>query len=342
MSSRQIESAKRCKVIAEVAQSHEGSLGLAHAFIDAVASTGADGVKFQTHIAEAESTIDEPWRIKFSLQDETRFDYWKRMEFTEDQWRGLRKHAHKVGLSFLSSPFSLEAFELLNRVGVCAWKIASGEVNNFSLIEAMLATKLPVILSTGMSAIEEIDIVVSRIKGRTKGLTLLQCTTQYPCGPEQIGLNLIPFFRDRYECGVGLSDHSGTIFPGLAAAALGADMLEVHVTLSREMFGPDVAASVTVAELRQLVEGCRFIAGVLSNPVDKDAVAREKKDLKRIFGKNVVAANQLSEGTRLKAEHLVLKKAGGGLGPDEMKDLIGRRLRRSIQKDQKILREDYE
>ena len=113
---------KSCIIIADVAQSHDGSLGCAHAFIDAVSRTGVDAIKFQTHIADAESTTAEPWRVRFSLQDKTRYDYWKRMEFTEDQWRGLRKHAVEVGLQFYSTPFSMEAFNLLKRIGVAAWK----------------------------------------------------------------------------------------------------------------------------------------------------------------------------------------------------------------------------
>src|SRR5258706_2002404 len=129
-----------CLIIAEVAQAHDGSLGLAHAFIDAIAAAGADAVKFQTHIAAAESTPEEPWRVKFSSQDASRYDYWKRMEFSEEQWRGLQQHAEEKELLFLSSPFSLEAVELLERVGVCAWKIASGEVSNAPMFARMADT----------------------------------------------------------------------------------------------------------------------------------------------------------------------------------------------------------
>ena len=117
-------------IIAEVSQNHDGSLGQAHAFIDAVAITGADAIKFQTHIAEAESTIYEPFRVKFSYEDDTRYDYWKRMEFTESQWKELYEHARNKGLDFLSSPFSVEALEMLDRIGVEAWKFGAGEVFN--------------------------------------------------------------------------------------------------------------------------------------------------------------------------------------------------------------------
>src|SRR5690242_20837270 len=123
----------RCLVIGEVALSHDGSVGLAHAFVDAIANAGADAVKFQTHIAAAESTPSEPFRVKFSRQDKTRYDYWKRMEFTEDGWQGLADHARERGLLFLSSPFSIEAVDLLERIGVPLWKIASGETSNTTL-----------------------------------------------------------------------------------------------------------------------------------------------------------------------------------------------------------------
>ena len=210
-----------CLIVAEVAQAHDGSLGTAHAYIDAVAACGADAVKFQTHIAAAESTPDEPWRIKFSPQDATRYDYWKRMEFTEEQWGGLKRHADERGLLFLSSPFSIEAVDLLNRVGVAAWKIPSGETANTPMLDRMLATGLPILLSTGMSPLSEIDDAVQHVRESGVPLVIFQCTTAYPCPPEKVGLNLISLFRERYDCSVGLSDHSGTIYPGLAAVTTG-------------------------------------------------------------------------------------------------------------------------
>jgi len=179
-----------CLIIGEVAQAHDGSLGLAHAFIDAIADAGADAVKFQTHIAAAESTPGEPWRVKFSKQDATRYDYWKRMEFTEQQWLGLRRHADDRGLFFLSSPFSVEAVELLERVGVAAWKLASGELASSAMLDRMLESRIPMIVSTGMSGLPEIDTVVERIQSAKIPLAVLQCTTAYPCPPERVGLNL--------------------------------------------------------------------------------------------------------------------------------------------------------
>jgi N,N'-diacetyllegionaminate synthase len=332
----------RCFVIGEVALSHDGSLGLAHAFVDAIAAAGADAVKFQTHIATAESTPAEPFRVKFSRQDASRYDYWTRMEFTEDQWRGLEAHCRERNVLFVSSPFSIEAIDLLQRVGQPLWKIASGEVSNLPLLDRVVATGAPVLLSTGMSPLSETDAAVARVRARGNKVGVLQCTTAYPCPPERVGLNLVPEYRERYGCWVGLSDHSGTIYPGLAGAAIGMDVLEVHVALSREMFGPDVIASVTTSELRQLVEGIRFIERMRAHPLNKDASARDTDPLRRLFTRSIVARRALPRGTVLQQEDLALKKPGTGLPADRLPDLLGKTLARDVVEDQLLVAEDLE
>jgi len=342
LSPEPILAAGRCLVIGEVALTHDGSLGLAHAFVDAIADAGADAVKFQTHIAAAESTPSEPFRVKFSRQDKTRYDYWKRMEFTEEGWRGLAEHARERGILFLSSPFSIQAVDLLERIGVPLWKIASGETSNATLLDRILDTRKPVLLSTGMSPLEEIDRAVAQVRARNADLGVFQCTTAYPCPPEKIGLNLIPFYRQRYGCWVGLSDHSATIYPGLAGAAVGMDMLEVHVALSREMFGPDVIASITTQELRQLVDGIRFIERMRAHPLDKDASAQETAPLRKLFTRSLVARASLPAGTVIEREHVLIKKPGTGLSPDRLEDVIGRRLTRPVTADQVLAAEDIE
>lgn len=332
----------RCLIIGEIAQAHDGSLGMAHAYIDAIAKAGADAVKFQTHIAAAESTHGEPWRVKFSLQDASRYDYWKRMEFTEEQWHGLRRHADECGLLFFSSPFSIEAVDLLTRVGVAGWKIASGELASAQMFDRMADTGLPFLVSTGMSGFGEIDGMVERIGAHHLPLTVMQCTTAYPCPAEMVGINLLDVFRRRYGCPVGLSDHSGTIYPGLAAVTLGCAVLEVHVTLSREGFGPDIPASLTTSELKQLAEGVRFIERMRANPVDKDAAALSMEPLRRLFTKSVVARTSLPAGTCLSEDHLDLKKPGLGLPEEKLKLVIGRRLKNAVQPDELILENNLE
>jgi N,N'-diacetyllegionaminate synthase len=330
----------RCLIIGEVGLSHDGSLGLAHAFIDEVARGGADAVKFQTHIAAAESTPAEPFRVKFSRQDATRYEYWKRIEFSETQWKDLADHAREKGLMFLSSPFSREAVDLLVGVGMSMWKVGSGEVGTVPMLDAMIATGKPILLSSGMSDLAELDKAVDRVRRAGVPLAVLQCTTAYPCPPERIGLNMVPFFRDRYGCFVGLSDHSGTIYPGIAAATLGAEVVEVHVTMSRGMFGPDVPASVTMEELRRLVDGIRFVEKMRLNPVDKDAIARDMAPLRAIFNKSLVARQRLAAGTVLTESHLAMKKPGTGIPAERLPEILGRVLRRPLEVDEQLRPED--
>ncbi|MFV2068537.1 MAG: N-acetylneuraminate synthase family protein [Pirellulales bacterium] len=330
-------------VVAEVAQGYDGSLGIAHAMIDLVADAGAECIKFQTHFADAESSPDEPWRVPFSSQDQSRFDYWKRMEFTDQQWQGLKQHADQRGLIFLSSPFSLRAVELLERLEVPAWKIASGEVNNPLLIEPVARTGIPVLLSTGLCSDEELDQVVTFLRRKRVPIGIFQCTTAYPCPPERIDLQRMGHFAQHYACPVGLSDHSGTIYAGLAAAALGADMIEVHVTMSRQMFGPDVAASVTGDELRQLVAGCRFVQQVVRPVIDLAADRRaeeQRQTLRSMFGKSLVARCALPRGTVLTKEDLDARKPGSGIRASAYRDVIGKRLVRDVAAGERLAESD--
>lgn len=319
-----------CTVIAEIAQAHDGSLGTAHAMIAAAAEAGADAVKFQTHIAAAESSPAEPWRKRFSPQDETRYDYWRRMEFSEAEWAGLRADAAARGLLFLSSPFSMEALDLLKRVGVAAWKVASGEITNAPMIDAMAATGLPVLVSTGMSDLAEIRGVVGRVKARGVPVAVLQCATSYPTAAEQAGLNLLDEFRREMGVAVGLSDHSATIFPGVVAAWLGAQVVEVHLTLTRRAFGPDVPASLTVEELAELVRGIRYAETMRQNPVAKDAIGENAREMRAIFMKSVVVLRDMGAGEVLAAADLGTRKPGTGIPAARLDELVGRRLERAV------------
>ena len=321
------------RILVEVAQAHDGSLGTAHAFVDVAADAGADGIKFQTHIASAESTPHEPWRVRFSPQDATRYDYWKRMEFPESAWAELRAHALERGLLFGSSAFSTEAVELLKRVGVDFWKIASGETRSLDLLDAMREVPRPVLLSSGMSPWAEIDATVDAVRTRGMELAVFQCTSMYPTPPEAVGLNVLDEMRTRYGCPIGLSDHSGSIWPGIAAAARGADWLEVHATLSRSAFGPDVPASLDPEELEALVDGVRAIDRMRSHPVDKDRMADELAPLRGLFMKSAVLREPRPAGHVLVAEDLAAKKPGSGIPAERIPDLIGRTLVRALPAD---------
>ena len=178
-------------IIAEVAQAHEGSLGMAHAYIDAAAKAGAGAIKFQTHIASSESTLDEPFRIKMSSQDKKRYDYWKRMEFTKIQWAELKNHAEEKNLLFLSSAFSKDAVDLLEELGMKYWKIASGQIFDEIVLKKILQTKKPLLLSTGMCSFKDLDKIVLQVKGSGNEFAIFQCTSSYPTSLKEIGINVL-------------------------------------------------------------------------------------------------------------------------------------------------------
>jgi N,N'-diacetyllegionaminate synthase len=316
--------------IAEIAQAHEGSLGMAHAYIDALAATGVNAVKFQIHIAAAESSAFEPFRTKFSREDATRFDYWKRMEFTEEQWIGIKQHCDKLQLEFLASPFSIAAVDLLERLQVRRYKIGSGEVSNLLMIERIARTGKPIILSSGLSTLAELDETVAFLRPFGNALSMLQCTTSYPTPHQHVGLNVLQELRERYGTPIGLSDHSGTIFPGLAAVALGADLLEFHAVFDSRMFGPDVSSSLDIDEISQLVLGAKAIRTSLDNPVDKTRL-NVSPDLKLIFGKSLAVNRALPAGHLLTLSDLESKKPGNcGIPAASYREVLGRRLTRDL------------
>ena len=233
---RNIGNKNPCFIIAEIAQAHEGSLGLAHSYIDAVANAGADAIKFQTHIAEAESTKEDQFRVNFSYEDKNRYDYWKRMEFTLEQWFELKKHCNELNLVFLSSPFSIEAVNLLEKIDIHAWKIGSGEINNPVLLEMILDTNKPILLSTGMSDWNEIDASIGKLVDDKIDCAIFQCTSKYPTEIEEVGLNVMKEMKEKYNIPTGLSDHSGRTSSAIAAIAKDANLLEVHVVFDKAMF----------------------------------------------------------------------------------------------------------
>ena len=316
----------KTEVIVEIAQAHDGSLGILHSYIDAIAESGADTVKFQMHIADAESSVHEPFRINFSYEDKTRFDYWKRMGFSFDQWVGIKQHCDEVGINFLCSPFSIEAFNWLEKLGIERYKIASGEVNNNLLLDKIALTKKPVLLSSGMSSYSEIDSLVELFRTTGNDISIFQCTTAYPTPPEQVGLNVISEMIDRYDFPIGLSDHSGDIYASLAAVSLGARLVEVHAVFDKRQFGPDSSSSLTIESLTEMVRGIRKIDAMKSNKVTKDDDEKFEK-LKQMFGKTLSVRRDIEPGEILQLEDLESKKpANMGIPANEYKQILGRQL----------------
>ncbi len=329
-------------LIAEIAQAHDGSLGIAHSYIDALASTGIDAVKFQTHIAQAESSIHEPFRVKFSYEDNSRFDYWKRMEFTPKQWQGLKEHCEQVGLEFISSPFSIAAVELLENLGVKRYKIGSGEVTNLLLLEKVASTGKPVILSSGMSSMAELTTAYNLLRSFGNSITIMQCTTAYPTKPNQWGLNLIQDLRDQFQVPIGFSDHSGDIYASLSAATLGASAIEFHAVFDKRMFGPDASASLTINQIELLVKGIREIEQALAYPILKDDHAADS-DVKIMFGKSLAVNKSLQKGHQITIDDLESKKpAKQGISASDFKQMLGKKINKDLAAYSFLKYEDLE
>ena len=329
------------QIIAEIAQAHDGSLGILHSYIDALANAGVDTVKFQTHIAAAESSAQEPFRVNFSYEDATRYDYWDRMGFTEAQWREVKAHCDKAGVEFMSSCFSQAAVDMMERIGMERYKIGSGEVTNFLMLEKIARTGKPIILSSGMSSLEELDAAVKFIRPFGNDLSILQCTTAYPTPPERVGLNVMKVLRERYpDCKIGLSEHTALIATGIAATALGADILEFHAVFDRRMFGPDATSSLTIDEVKEVVTGVRSVETMLANPIDKTDNS-QYSSLKSIFEKTLAVSRELPAGHLLTFEDLEAKKpAGQGIPASEFREVIGKQLNRSLRQYDFLCKED--
>ncbi len=314
-------------LVAEVGQAHDGSLGILHSYIDAVSKTGIDAIKFQIHIAEAESSPQEPFRTNFSYEDKTRFDYWKRMSFTKEQWQEIKSHCENAGVEFMATPFSVAAVDLLESIGVNRYKVGSGDINNYLMLERIGQTKKPVILSSGMSSLNELSATVAFLKPFGNALTILQCTTSYPTAAEQLGLNVIPQLKEKFpEVPIGFSDHSGAVYPGIAAVALGASVLEFHIVFDKRMFGPDASSSLTIDEVGLLVEGVRMIERSLDSPVDKSDTTAFA-DLKRTFEKSLSLTRDLPKGHILSFTDLEsTKPKGEGIAASQYRSVIGKKL----------------
>jgi N-acetylneuraminate synthase len=323
----------RVEVIAEAGMNHDGSLGTAIRLAEVAAECGADAVKFQLHDAEAETTRDAPSPPYFTL--ESRWEYFHRTAFDDDQWATLKRACDEAGIEFLCSAFSVEAVERLERIGVARYKIGSGEVTNLELVRRVAATGKAVLLTSGMSSWPELDAAVAAAGG---DVTVLQCTSEYPTPPEHVGLNVLAQLRERYGKPVGLSDHSLGNYAAFAAVALGAVVVEKHFTLSKDAYGPDAALALEPDELEELVEGVREIETMLASPVDKDDLERFA-EMKRVFQKSVVTVADIPAGATIERGMLAAKKPGTGIPAARIDEVVGRAARAPIAADTVVTEE---
>lgn len=328
----------RTFIIAEIGSVHDGSFGNATKLIDVAKSCGADAAKFQTHISEAETLRNAPAPAYF--KSEPRWEYFRRTGFTLDQWKALKAHCDAIGIEFMSSPFSVEAVDLLMQVGMRRWKIPSGEITNLPYLRAVAATKVPVILSSGMSTWAELDAAVEAVRGQGILEAVLQCTSEYPCPDEKVGLNVMREIASRYGVACGLSDHTLEIFAPVVAVACGATLIEKHLTFSRAMYGSDAKHSLEPKDFQSMVQGIRAAETMLSSKVDKDNVSAFR-DMKSIFEKSLVSLVEIPQGTQVTETMIGCKKPGTGIPAARLGSMIGRVAAKRITADSLLAEDDF-
>lgn len=327
-------------VIAEIGSVHDGSFGNACHLIKLAKSCGANVVKFQTHISSAETLRNAPSPSYFS--GESRYDYFNRTSFSLVQWSELLKYAQNEGIIFTSSPFSLEALDLLNSIDCPIIKIPSGEVTNSPLLTEVSKLGKPVLLSSGMSSWAELDTAISLLIDHVD-LTVMQCTSAYPCPPTDVGLNVLAELRHRYGTSInlGFSDHTSGIAAGIAAATLGATAIEKHLTFSKSMYGSDASNALEPQQFSLYAQSIHETWSMLDSPVNKDDIS-QFTGMKKVFEKSIVSNSPLNAGTVICRSHLAFKKPGDGISAASCDKVIGLKTKFDLPKDHQFSFSDFE
>ncbi|MFZ2410168.1 MAG: N-acetylneuraminate synthase [Candidatus Methanoperedens sp.] len=326
---------KKIFIIAEAGVNHNGSIELARKLIDIAAKAGADAVKFQTFVAEDIVSADAP-KAEYQKQttdaSESQFEMIKKLELSKEDHQELMAYADHKNIMFLSTPFDRKSVDLLVELGVPLIKVSSGEITNHQLLEYISRKELPIILSTGMSTLDEVAEAVSVIKeAGCKDLILLHCTSNYPARVEDCNLRAMKTMADALGVPVGYSDHTSGIYVSLAAAAMGACVIEKHFTLDKNLPGPDHKASLEPGELKEMVYGIRLVEKALGSPVK--APVESELEVRNVARKSIVAKVDIPAGTLIVEDMLSFKRPGTGIAPKDAVKFIGKIPVVDIKKD---------
>jgi N-acetylneuraminate synthase len=329
-------------LIVEIGNAHEGSLGIATSMVDMVAKSGAKTVKFQMHIAEHESSIHEPFRKQFSLQDRNRFEYWNRVSFSFDHWKKLIDYTTDSGLEFLCSPFSLESADWLFQNGrIKRWKVGSGEATNYPLLDFLIDSNLPILLSTGLVTWNELLDIKTRFESKKAWdrVTLLHCVSMYPAPLESVSLNI---FDDLFSItkNLGYSDHSGNVAVPLFAYAKGIKIIEVHMTPHKLFFGPDTQASLTPEEIQIITEMSKTWDILSSSGYSRDELFNSSSNTASIFRKGVYWKHDMQSGQVVTRQDLAFLKPSSEISAKDYETLIGKVVHRDVMQGEAIRKAD--
>ncbi|MDD4625226.1 MAG: N-acetylneuraminate synthase family protein [Candidatus Pacebacteria bacterium] len=329
-----IGSGQPCFIIAEAGVNHNGNLDLAFKLVDEAKKAGADCVKFQTFYAE---NIESKNAVKpdyFQGRDNnlSKMEFMKSLELKPDEFSKLKDYCDKKDIIFMSSLCDPKSFEVLTNIKVSAFKIGAPDSLNVPLLRSATKTGIPILLSTGITNIQDIEFVVNDIKTHGNSeIALFQCTSQYPAPYGEINLKVIEFLKEKFDCPVGLSDHSEGIFIPVAGVAMGANMIEKHFTLSRNLPGVDQPASIEPQELKEMVYNIRKTEEAIGKK-EKSIQPSEKEHLISMR-KSLVAAKKIGENYLVQETDILVKRPGNGISPTEIDKLIGKRTKKPIEQD---------
>jgi N,N'-diacetyllegionaminate synthase len=341
---RTIGPGQPCFIIAEAGVNHNGDLEVGKRLVEAASRAGADAVKFQSFKAERVVSASAP-KADYQLRDtdpaESQLGMLRRLELSPNAQRELRAHCEKEGVHFLSTPFDEKSTDLLDGLGVRAFKIGSGEITNWPFLESVGRKGKPVILSTGMSYLSEVDEAVRVLRhAGCKQVILLHCVSDYPADPAEINLRGMRTLEAAFRVPVGFSDHTLGVEVALAAVALGACVIEKHFTLDRDLPGPDHRASLVPEELRRMIAAIRTVERALGDGVKRPAQAELKNRV--AVRRSLVVVKDIPEGTVLQSDMLGALRPATGISPTLMGFVVGRKARHAIRAGQLVAWSDLD
>jgi len=329
----------KCFIIAEAGVNHNGDIDIAKKMIDAAKDAGADAIKFQTFIPEdlvTESAGKAEYQKETTDSKESQQDMLKKLVLKKTDFQKLTEYAKKKNFLFLSTPFDFKSVDILEECNVPAYKVPSGEITNWPLLKYIAEKGKPMIISTGMSNLGEVEAALNIIKNVRKldDIMLLHCVSNYPASVESINLNAMKTLEQAFGLPVGYSDHTEGITISIAAAALGAKVVEKHFTLDKNMEGPDHKASIEPSELRDMINAIRQVEKARGD--GKKRAMPEELEIRDVARKSVVAAEDIPEGTTITEEMLTMKRPGTGIPSMHIEFIVGRTAKQKIGKDSLI------
>lgn len=325
-------------VIAEAGVNHNGNLELAKKLVDAAKDAGADCVKFQTFISKnivSRKASKADYQKLLTDPVETQYDMLKKLELSHDEFKELYEYCNLKRIEFMSTAFDLESIEFLESLEISKWKIPSGDITNLPYLVRIARIHKPIILSTGMCTLDEIRTVINILKDNNAGdLTVLHCTTEYPTPFKDVNLKAMISIRDEFDVKVGYSDHTEGIEVPIAAVALGATVIEKHITLDRNMEGPDHKASIEPKDFKAMVDSIRHIEQAIGDGT-KIPVESEKKNIVPAR-KSIVAAKSIKSGDIFTEDNITVKRPGNGISPMNWYDVLGKKAPRDFDEEELI------